>query len=99
MKRIYQAQNPLLVWNARRVVEAAGIRCMIRNEFAGGASGLLSPLDTWPELWVLDERHTERALKALAESEHADAEGADWQCPTCAETNSGSFEICWNCGR
>jgi len=99
MKKIYQAENPMLVWNARRVVEASGIRCIIRNEFAGGASGVLSPLDTWPELWVLDERHAERAIKALAESTAADAERSEWRCPHCREVNAGSFEICWACGR
>ncbi|MDB5987080.1 MAG: hypothetical protein JWR16_2133 [Nevskia sp.] len=88
----------MLVWNARRVVEAAGIRCTIRNEFAGGASGLLSPLDTWPELWVLDERHAERAIKTLAAATAVDTERADWLCPHCSESNAGSFEICWNCG-
>jgi hypothetical protein len=99
LKKIYQAENPMMVWSARRIVEAAGIRCMIRNEFAGGALGLLSPLDTWPELWVLDERHAERAIKTLAESTAVDAEKPEWNCPHCAETNAGSFETCWNCGR
>lgn len=89
----------MLVWSARRIVEASGIRCTIFNEFAGGASGLLSPLDTWPELWVLDERHAERAAKALAEAVAADIERPDWSCPDCGEANAGSFEICWNCGR
>lgn len=28
----------------------------------------------------------------------AAGDGPEWACPSCAETNPASFELCWNCG-
>jgi len=96
LKKIYEAQNPIQVWNARRIVEDHGIRGTILNEFAGGASGALSPLDAWPELWV-SEFHAERARRVLHEAS-LEAPGHDWKCRECTEANAAPFEVCWNCG-
>jgi hypothetical protein len=97
MKKIYEAENPALVWSARVIVEDAGIPCTIRNEFAGGASGLLSPLDAWPELWVIDDRHAQRAQAALSAMSSQGSSGPDWACAVCGEINGDSFGICWKC--
>ncbi len=98
MKKIYEAENPALVWSARVIVEDAGIPCTLRNEFAGGASGLLSPLDAWPELWVIDDRNAERAQALLKTISAETAEAPDWHCANCGEINAASFCVCWNCG-
>lgn len=98
MKKIYEAENPALVWSARVIVEASGIRCALRNEFAGGASGLLAPIETWPELWVVDDRHAERARALLQDAILTPPQGDDWRCDACSEANAPSFGLCWNCG-
>jgi hypothetical protein len=98
MKKIYEAENPALVWSARVIVEDAGIPCTLRNEFAGGASGLLSPLDAWPELWVVDDRNAERAQAMLSAMSSQIVEGPDWACTACAEVNGHRFGVCWKCG-
>lgn len=96
MKKVYESQNLALVTIARGIVEEAGIRCTLRNEFAAGAAGQLAPIDTWPQLWVLDDLHAGRAAAALRRAfEHT---GADWNCPRCGEDNAASFDICWKCG-
>lgn len=98
MKKIYEAENPMQVWSARILVENAGIPCSLRNEFAGGASGLLAPLDAWPELWV-EDRHAERAKRLLAAAPASDSSTDEWACAHCGEVNADSFELCWKCHR
>lgn len=98
MKLIYTHENRVLVSNARNLVENAGIDVMLKNEYAGGGMGELSPWDTWVELWVVDDADYDRA-RALLERAEGAAEGAQWRCRHCGELNDAGFEICWNCQR
>jgi hypothetical protein len=50
------------VAQVQSALEMAGIPCTLRNEYAGGASGELAPLETWPEIWVLRDRDHDRAM-------------------------------------
>jgi len=98
MKKVYTHENRFIVSNAKNIVEASGIQVVLRNEFSAGASGDLSPFDTWVELWVLNDEDYELAVNVLAEAfENADA--PTWVCAACGETNEASFELCWNCQR
>jgi len=47
MKLLYTNENRLLVNNVLNLVENAGIAISLKNEFAGGAAGLLVPHETW----------------------------------------------------
>lgn len=98
MKLVYTHPNHFAVVNARNLVERVGIRCELRNEFAGGATGELAPIDTWPELWVVDDGDEDRAVE-LIEQARAQGEGEDWFCGRCGERNGAGFEVCWACGR
>jgi hypothetical protein len=95
-KKVYTHENRFLVWNARNILDAAGIENQIRNEYASSGAGELSPIDSWPELWVNDEEEYERAV-ALIEKAFSEGEGVSWRCEYCGESNGPSFEICWNC--
>lgn len=100
MKIVYTDENPVLVWNAKNLVENAGIACMVRNEFASGGVGDLSFLDTRPELWVMDDRDYDAAAALLDDIFDRDRpEGKSWLCPGCGENNGPAFEICWNCAK
>lgn len=97
MKLIYTHENKLLVENARNLLQIEGINTVIKNEFSSGAAGDLAPMDTWPELWLVDESQFTTA-KTVIEAMQAKACGDDWRCNQCQEINGAAFEVCWSCG-
>lgn len=96
MKLIYTQQNRFLVINARNLVENAGIETVLKNEYAAGAAGELSPFDAWLELWVVHDADYAKAMKVI-ESISTESHEAEWICAACGERNDASFEMCWNC--
>ena len=93
MKRIFGSYNQQLVHHARNLLEAAGIRVLVRNEYLSGAMGELPPAECQAELWVLDDSDERRAQEILSQQ----VTGADWIC-TCGETLGAQFTQCWRCG-
>ena len=96
MKLLYTQDNRYKVLNAKNIVENAGIDVLLRNEFAIGGMGELSPFEAWLELWVRNDSDYTRAL-ALINTRFADNQASEWQCNHCQEVNDPSFELCWNC--
>jgi len=96
VKLIYTNENRFLVGNARNIVENSGIAVTLKNEYAAGGIGELSPFDSWPELWVLDDSDYEAAVRLIASVTDPKSR-EQWVCNNCAETNDASFEFCWNC--
>ena len=96
MKLVYTHPSNIVVAQARNSLERAGLKCVIRNEYAAGAMGELAPIDVWPELSVLRDRDYERASLALAQSS-APIEEADWHCRHCGSDCPATFELCWHC--
>ena len=96
MKMLYSNENMFLVNNVKNIIESNDISTFIKNEFAQGAIGEVSAIDSWPELWVHDDTDFEQAVEIL-ESSQKNIKGEDWACKNCSETNDPSFEICWNC--
>ncbi len=80
MKRIYSAQNTLMVDHLKHVLDAEGIGCVVRNRFLAGAAGRLPPTECWTELWVLDEARLADARRLLhrAFAEQDSARGEWW---------------------
>nr|WP_286873154.1 DUF2007 domain-containing protein [Idiomarina sp. UBA4519] len=97
MTLIYTRENKLLVENARNVLRMNGIETVMKNEFSSGAAGDLAPLDTWPELWLVDDTQLHTAQRLIQQLEEQ-ARGDDWRCNQCQELNGSAFEVCWNCG-
>lgn len=97
MRLLYTNENRLLVANVRNILEAAGIEVVLKNEFAAGGVGELSPFEAWPELWVANDGDYERAARLLDTSLSA-SNAPPWRCVKCGESNDPSFEMCWQCG-
>ena len=97
MKLVYTHPNGIVVAQARSALELAGIESVLRNEFAAGAMGELAPIDTWPELWVVNDRDYERASRLLEQS-RTDSPEEEWRCKRCGKYNPATVEWCWNCG-
>ena len=94
MKRVFSSYNLAAVHHARNVLDAAGIRAVVKNQYLSSAMGDLPPSECQPELWVLDDADVWRAEKLLFSSE---PHGEPWKC-ACGETLGGQFTQCWNCG-
>ena len=94
MKRVFSSYNLAAVHHARNVLDAAGIRAVVKNQYLSSVMGDLPPSECQPELWVLDDADMWRAEKLLFSSE---PQGEPWTCE-CGETLGAQFTQCWNCG-
>jgi len=99
MKKVYSADNPVMVGHMQSLLEQAGIDSEIRNLALGGALGELPPIECWPEVWVHRDEDYERALSLVEQELHKPPTNAEaWHC-RCGETIEGQFSHCWHCGR
>ena len=94
MKLVYSSYNLAAVHHARNVLDAAGIRAVVKNQYLASAMGELPPAECQPQLWVLDDADATRAERLLVAGEPS---GPSWRCE-CGETLGGQFTQCWSCG-
>lgn len=94
MKRVFGSYNQQLVHHAKNLLEAAGIRVLVRNQYLSSAMGELPPAECQAELWVMEEADLAKAQEIL---ESEPASGADWTC-ACGESLGAQFSQCWRCG-
>lgn len=80
----------------KNILENAGIGITLKNEYAAGASGDLAPLDTWLELWLINDNE-EAIATSIIKKALAHNDSASWVCHHCQETNPNSFDVCWHC--
>lgn len=95
MKKVYTHENILIVENARNCLVQAGIEPELRNQFSAGGMGELSPIETWPELWVGDAQYGE--AKRVVDPLLGGLDGPVWRCGHCHEENESTFLHCWQC--
>ena len=98
MKKIYSHQDRFMLWQAKNCLDENGIPCFIKNEFASGGIGELSPLDSEPEVWITDDEWQTKAEQLVAELDMQPS-GESWHCKNCGEQNDSSFELCWQCAQ
>jgi hypothetical protein len=84
------------VYHARNVLEAEGIRALVKNEMLSSAMGELPPAECQAELWVLRASEAERAARLL--KYELWTEGVPWRCAACGEPSEPQFTQCWRCG-
>ena len=78
MKRVFGSYNQQLVHHAKNLLEAAGIRVLIRNQFLSSAMGELPPAECEAQVWVLDEADFDKANQILGAQV---VSGPDWTLP------------------
>jgi hypothetical protein len=99
MKTVYSSPNITLVSLYKDILEAQGIKCLIRNELLTGSGCQLLAIECWPELRVGDEDFAQanRLIEdALSEETQSDT---SWKCASCGEVMEGQFTECWSCGQ
>ena len=65
MKRVFSSYNLAAVHHARNLLDAAGIRAVVKNQYLSSAMGDLPPAECQPELWVLNDADVARAVLAI----------------------------------
>lgn len=98
MKKVFSSADRIMTQYLKQVLDTQGIECLIRNEFLSGAAGELPVMETWPELWVLDDSRQAQARQVIDEVVAAPLNTASWVCPQCNELIEGQFDLCWHCG-
>ena len=97
MKKLTSSESLITINHYKNLLQAEGIRCQIRNEFLGSIVGEMPFVETWPEIWVVNDLDFDRATQLIAAAE-AESPAAAWKCRKCGEDNEGQFAACWKCG-
>lgn len=101
MKQVYAAANAADAQMCKDYLEAIGIPAIVKGEFLSGAAGEL-PANTYPTVWVVEDRDFELALKKVRMYESSSPEDqmfdTSWACPDCGESIDAQFTQCWKCG-
>ena len=99
MQRVFIDSNTVLTGLVHSVLEAAGIHCLVRNQYLAGALGELPVNECWPQVWVVSDDDAPRALRLIAQAMPRDGtSGECWVCPDCGERLEPQFAQCWQCG-
>ena len=100
MKRVWSGTDAIACGWYESILLEAGIACLVRNRYLGGAIGELPLNEAWPEIWVIDDTDSERAESLIAAAEQPPASAAPaWRCEVCDESIEAQFSACWRCGR
>lgn len=99
MKLVHTAKHPTEAHLIRGMLEAEGIRSIVRGDQLYGAYGELPIL---PTVWILDDTlaaYADRLVIEFLRGSAAQRYGHErWTCPHCGETLEGQFTDCWKCG-
>jgi len=98
VERFYRAGDLIEAELLLGLLGAAGIEARLFNSHARGGMGEIPFTETWPEIWLDDERDRERARRVLHEFQRPAPRGSR-RCPSCGEENPAGFELCWQCGQ
>lgn len=98
MQKIFWHHDRFRIYQIKQLLDDHGIPNYIKNEFAIGAMGELSPMDIMPEVWLADAEWQTKAEKLIAEFDEPTTESKPWVCAKCGEQNEANFAICWQCG-
>ena len=96
MKKVYSAQDGLIINHLKNILQQHRIPCIIKNEYLAAAAGELPLSECWPELWITEDQHYERAQALITTLDYQ--QQPDWVCSRCGEALEGQFTACWRCG-
>ncbi len=98
MVRLYAAANLQEAQLLAGMLAQAGIESRIFNQHSQGALGEIPLGETYPELWLADERDLGLAQKLLSAYERPVDSTQELPCGRCGESNPVNFSLCWRCG-
>jgi len=96
MKKLTSADSLITINHYKNLLASEGIPSQIRNEHLGSIMGEMPFVETWPELWVVNDLDFDRATQLL-NAVDSESPAAPWRCKKCGEENEGQFAACWKC--
>jgi hypothetical protein len=96
VKRVFSSFNLQAAHHSRNLLEAEGIRAVVKNELLSSAMGELPPAECQIEVWVLRGEDADRA-ESILKASSSPKSGPAWTC-ACGERCEAQFTQCWSCG-
>ena len=72
-----------MVFQIKQLLDEKGIPCFVKNEFAIGAMGELSPMDVSPEVWIRDPQWLPKVQQIIDDFESQAIDQSPWVCASC----------------
>ena len=99
MRRVHSSLNLVEINHLKNLLEASGVRCVLRNALMTGLAGEVPFDQCSAQLWVLDDAALWLAEEILGEWRRKRyLRGPAWVCQACSESHEGQFSQCWKCG-
>jgi len=101
MKQVYIAADMMDAELFKDRLLEHRIPATVRGAILAGVIGEI-PANTYPTVWIEDDRDYQLARKLVGQHEANDIEitnGEKWKCQHCGETLSPQFTHCWSCGK
>ena len=99
MKLVHTAKHPTEAHLIKGMLEAEGVRAVVKGDQLYGAYGELPVL---PTVWILDDTLAAHAGQVVTDFLHGAAARKyghqRWTCAQCGEALEGQFTECWKCG-
>ncbi len=100
MKQVYIAADMMDAELFKDYLLARRLPAIVKGAMLTGIIGEI-PTNTYPTVWVDDDRDYDLARKLVKQYEAeglAKGEGEKWSCKHCGETLGPQFTQCWSCG-
>jgi hypothetical protein len=99
MKLLRASNEPGIIQRLQSILEDAGIKCILRNEFTAGLFPEVPASESTLELWIVDDQRLPQAQRVLADLKNSESgKGIPWNCSSCGEALEPQFTACWQCG-
>ena len=99
MKAVYSSLNLVETHHLKNLLQAAGIRCWIKNEDLVRLAGEIPFPECSLQLFV-ERADDYPAAEALVRDflKPRPQASPTWRCASCGEASEGQFTACWSCG-
>lgn len=100
MKQVYVASDMIDAELFKDYLLAQRIPAIVKGAILTGIIGEI-PTNSYPTVWIEDDRDYDLARKSVTAYEKKAAEvstEADWRCTQCGESLDPQFMQCWSCG-
>lgn len=100
MIKVYEDFELSKVGQVQSVLEAAGIRTHLKNQYTSSVLGEIPFVAVRPELWILEDGDLPAARRLIEETlATPECEAPEWTCRECGAAVDGVFARCWKCGQ
>ena len=98
MIKVFEDFELSKVGQFQSVLEAAGIRTHLKNQYTSSVLGEIPFVEALPELWILEDEDLVMAKRLIQQLlSTSDESEPEWTCGECGSQVDGVFARCWKC--